>query len=98
MNFYYFENITLPNKSVKLTASLVSYIISSGLRNVSDEPGIISKKFPPKIDEDVILACESSGIFISLLSFLLFKSVLFERFSLFPVIITVSSPFKFKSS
>ena len=69
MNFYYFENITLPNKSVKLTASVVSYIISSGLRNVSDEPGIISRKFPPKRDEDVILACESSGIFMFVIEF-----------------------------
>ena len=65
---YSFENTTFPSKSVKLTASVVSYIISSGLRNVSDEPGIISKKLPPKREDDVILACESSGIFISLLS------------------------------
>ena len=64
------ENTTFPSKSVKLTASVVSYIVSSGLRKVSDEPGIISKKLPPKRDEDAILACESSGIFISLLSFM----------------------------
>ena len=31
---------------------------------VSEPPGIISMKFPPKSDDDVILAEESSGIFI----------------------------------
>ena len=45
----------------------MSYIISLALRFCSDDPGTISKKFPPKRLEDVILAEESSGIFMSLL-------------------------------
>ena len=65
MNNYHFlllEKTALPNKSVKLTESFVSYIISSSFKYVSDEPGIISIKLPPNKDDEVILAEESSGL------------------------------------
>ncbi len=62
------ENINFPSISVKLNVSVVSYITSFGPKFCSDVPGIMFKKFPPKRLEEAILAEESSGIFISLLT------------------------------